>query len=64
MRRVIFKVYNYETKKWSEYTGKFHQWGSDYEWFESGTGNFSVGICEADDGKIFTPHPKDIEFLD
>lgn len=64
MRHVIFKVYNSETKKWVEYAGKFHQWGSDFEEFESGPGNFTVGICEVDGGKIMTPCPRDIEFLD
>jgi|WetSurMetagenome_2_1015567.scaffolds.fasta_scaffold307229_2 hypothetical protein len=64
MRNVIFTIYNPGTKKWNEYTGKFHQWGSDYKEFESGPGNFTVGICETVTGKILTPLPRDMQFLD
>lgn len=33
-------------------TGLFHQWGCDYEEFESGPGNFSTAIVEMEDGSI------------
>lgn len=44
--------------------GLFHQWGNDYEEFESGPGNFTVAIVELPDGKIVTPAARDICFLD
>lgn len=43
--------------------GYFHQWGNDYEEFESGPGNFTVAIVELPDGKVITPLAKDIQFL-
>lgn len=42
--------------------GVFHQWGSDYEEFESGAGNYSVAIVELPDGKVVTPNANDIQF--
>jgi hypothetical protein len=56
--------YLYTEKKdsWSE--GFFHQWGHEYVEFETGPGNYTVGIVETADGKIFTPDPKNIVFLD
>ena len=44
--------------------GLFHQWGNDYEEFESGPGNFTVAIVELPDGKIVTPVARDVHFLD
>lgn len=32
--------------------GLFHQWGSDYEEFETGPGNYSTAIVEMEDGTI------------
>lgn len=34
------------------FSGKFHQWGVNYEEFESGPGNFSTAIVEMPDGTI------------
>lgn len=45
-------------------TGKFHQWGSSYEEFEGGPGNFTIAIVEMPDGSIITPQPEDIVFQD
>lgn len=56
-----------ENGKWEEREfeiGYFHQWGVDYEEFESGPGNYSVAIVELPDGKIVTPVAQDIEFID
>lgn len=44
--------------------GLFHQWGNDYEEFESGPGNFTVAIVELPDGKIVTPVAREVHFLD
>lgn len=32
--------------------GLFHQWGCDYEEFESGPGNYSTAIVEMEDGTV------------
>ena len=47
-----------------KFEGLFHEWGTDYEEFESGPGNYSVAIVELPDGRIITPRPNDIQFLD
>ncbi|MDF3188065.1 hypothetical protein [Pseudomonas paracarnis] len=44
--------------------GKFHGWGSGYEEFESGPGNYTVAIVEFPDGKVDTVMPYLIRFLD
>lgn len=44
--------------------GKFHGWGSGYEEFESGPGNYTVAIVEFPDGKVDTVVPYLIRFLD
>jgi hypothetical protein len=44
--------------------GIFHQWGCNYEEFENGAGNYTVGIVETIDGKIHMPMADDITFLD
>lgn len=43
---------------------KFHQWGMDYEEFETGPGNFSVAIIEFQDGSVQTVSPELIKFID
>ena len=48
---------NYETE------GLFHQWGNSYEEFESGPGNFTVGIVETLDGKIHDVLPTNLKFV-
>ncbi len=32
--------------------GLFHQWGCDYEEFESGAGTYSTAIIEMEDGTV------------
>ncbi|MCR2047833.1 hypothetical protein NSB25_11115 [Acetatifactor muris] len=44
--------------------GKFHQWGSNYEEFENGAGNYSVAIVELPDGTVVMPVADDICFLE
>lgn len=44
--------------------GYFHQWGCNYEEFETGAGNYSVAIVELPNGEIIMPSPDDIQFLD
>ncbi len=43
--------------------GQFHQWGSNYEEFENGAGNYSVAIVELPDGKVVMPMANDIQFI-
>lgn len=43
--------------------GQFHQWGSNYEEFENGAGNYSVAIVELPDGKVIMPNANDIQFI-
>lgn len=50
---------------WHEFElGYFHRWGSNFEEFENGAGNYSVAIVELPDGRIVTPVADDITFLD
>ncbi|WP_196010572.1 hypothetical protein [Citrobacter amalonaticus] len=53
-----------ERKKVTDtFTGLFHEWGLEYEEFESGPGNYSVGIVELEDGKVATFPASNIKFL-
>ena len=66
MRKCKFNM-NFRSMKDFDDTwglGEFHQWGSDYEEFETGPGNYTVGIVEDSDGKIHQPFPENIVFLD
>lgn len=45
-------------------TGRFHQWASGYEEFESGPGNYTVGLVEMDGGTIKEFMPTDIKFIE
>ena len=40
----------------------FHQWGVDYEEFETGPGNFSVAIVEFADGTVKTVPAESVNF--
>lgn len=69
MRKVIFSEY---VKKEDGYTWElkeigdaiFHQFGSDYEEFESGAGNFSTAIIELPDGSVKNIPVEHIKFKD
>ena len=57
MRKVIVFKYHrpegqthYDKKPIGK--GMFHQWGCDYEEFETGAGNFSTAIVEMEDGEV------------
>lgn len=39
------------------HAAKFHQWGVDYEEFETGPGNASVAIIETSEGAVKTVQP-------
>jgi len=64
MRQVECKriTYGYENnvrnKQETTVTGRFHCWGSGYEEFDSGPGNYTVAIVELEDGSIeeFPPY--------
>jgi len=44
--------------------GNFHQWASSYEEFESGAGNFTVGLVELPTGEIESVLPSNLKFVD
>lgn len=44
--------------------GTFHEFGFDYEDFETGPGNFSIAIIELDDGTIKSLPVEMIAFKD
>jgi hypothetical protein len=44
-------------------TGLFHGWGSNYEEFENGHGNFSAAIVEMPDGSVQQPPADMVQFL-
>lgn len=41
----------------------FHEWGCEYEEFESGAGNYSTAIVQYDDGTIGNIRVEQIEFI-
>ncbi|MBU2644480.1 hypothetical protein KKI24_07195 [bacterium] len=43
--------------------GLFHQWGMDYEEFESGPGNYSTAIVEMEDGTVQNVHCSMVQFI-
>jgi hypothetical protein len=44
--------------------GLFHKWGNAYEEFESGPGNYTVGLVELSDGEIVEVLPSHLKFVD
>lgn len=69
MRKVIFSEYvqNQYTGMWDlRETGEatFHQFGVDYEEFETGLGNFSTAIIELPDGTVKNVPVHHIRFKD
>ena len=42
--------------------GIFHQWGSNYEEYDNGAANFTVGIVELLDGTVIMPLAELIQF--
>ncbi len=56
--------YYYQGNYYDFELGYFHKWGSNYEEFESGAGNYSVAIVELPDGRVVMPVAEDIVFLE
>lgn len=44
--------------------GWFHGWGSNYEEFESGPGNFTTALIEGKDGQVYECKVSSVRFLD
>lgn len=56
--------YFYQGKYHEFVMGYFHEWGVNYEEFESGAGNYSTAIVELPNGKVVMPTADDIVFLE
>lgn len=54
----------YEKGEAKEITGHFHMWGSNYEEFETGPGNFTTAIIELDDGRVVICPAETVQFYD
>lgn len=63
---VSYTKYDFELKKMIAHdgVGYFHEWSVSYEEFETGAGNYAIGIIELDDGTVVTSCPENIKFLD
>jgi hypothetical protein len=59
MRRV--RVYRVDKTLVGE--GTFHQWGCNYNEFDSGPGNFTTAIVEMEDGTVKNIDCELIEFI-
>lgn len=44
--------------------GKFHQWGIEYEEFDTGPGNYTVAVVELFDGQVKTFPANDVKFIE
>ena len=65
MRKRFCKGRYYKAGGYHDFqVGQFHQWGSNYEEFENGAGNYSVAIVELPDGTVVMPVADDICFLE
>lgn len=56
-----------EKWRWESYPTKgfFHCWSVHYEEFETGPGNYAVGIVEDEEGRVHVIHdPSKIKFID
>ena len=55
----------YKKRQYHDFeTGYFHQWGCNYDEFETGAGNYSTAIVELPNGEVVMPVADDIQFLD
>lgn len=68
-RTVEFALYEWNVRRCRNEEvdrgiGTFHGWGLEYEQFDNGVGNYSVGIVETEDGNIVTVLPRDIKFIE
>jgi len=66
MRRVRYRKQICVDRIWKEIIGEglFQGWGSDFEEFETGPGNFSTAIVETEDGKVINVPVENIQFID
>jgi len=68
MRKCLFKVFqkkitiNSMYEPGLHYEGVFHQWGADYDEFEAGPGNRTIGIVESQSGDVLLVAPENIIF--
>ena len=58
------RAIRYEKGEQIEVFGLFHRWGSQYEEFESGPGNFTTALVEAENGKVYECIADGLQFLD
>lgn len=63
MRKVIWQDYRKRQGE-RDTPAIWHQWGCNYEEFDSGPGNYSTAIIELPDGTIKNVPADDIRFLD
>ena len=70
MRVRKVEVYDYkrddrgDVSKELKGIAQFHQWGSDYEYFEYGSGNYSTAIVEWPDGTVENVPCELVRFVD
>lgn len=64
LRKVLFKKYLGNRQYSDLQKGFFHQWGSAFEEFESGPGNYSVAIVEDETGQVHLIQHDCIQFAD
>jgi hypothetical protein len=64
LRKCKFRVLNHKEKMLDPpQFGYFHEWGVDYEEFEAGPGNNTVGIVEDMEGNIhIIRNPENVSF--
>lgn len=55
---------SYKHEKVIDGEAVFHQWGCDYQEYESGPGNFSTAIVEFNDGEVKNIPVQLIKFID
>ena len=58
------KATSYKDGKAEDVFGYFHQWGVNYEEFETGPGNFTTAIIETFGGAVVSCPAETVEFLD
>ncbi len=58
------RAIRYEKGEAIEVFGRFHRWGSQYEEFENGPGNFTTALVETEDGKVYECVADGLQFLD
>ena len=65
--KIFSRAWNRETKSSEKFLagqGIFHQWGVDYEEFETGPVNYSIAIVEMEDGTVDGIFFDLIQFID